>query len=61
MVYDSPIVTEVSPVSDFYKAEGYHQNYFNQNSGQPYCTFVIQPKLIKFGEKFKEKIKTELL
>ncbi len=61
LVYDSPIVTEVSPVSDFYKAEGYHQNYFNQNSGQPYCTFVIQPKLIKFGEKFKEKIKTELL
>jgi len=61
LVYDSPIVTEVSPVSDFYKAEDYHQNYFNQNSGQPYCTFVIQPKLIKFGEKFKEKIKTELL
>ena len=61
LVYDSPIVTEVSPVSDFYKAEGYHQNYFNQNSGQPYCAFVIQPKLIKFGEKFKEKIKTELL
>ena len=61
LVYDSPIVTEVSPVSDFYKAEDYHQNYFNQNSGQPYCTFVIQRKLIKFGEKFKEKIKTELL
>lgn len=61
LVYDSPIVTEVSPVSDFYKAEDYHQNYFNQNSGQPYCAFVIQPKLIKFGEKFKEKIKTELL
>lgn len=61
LVFDSPIITEVSPVSDFYKAEDYHQNYFNQNQEQPYCSFVIQPKLAKFGEKFKEKIKPELL
>ncbi|MEJ6980495.1 peptide-methionine (S)-S-oxide reductase MsrA [Pedobacter sp. P351] len=61
LVFDSPIITEVSPISDFYKAEDYHQNYFNQNSGQPYCAFVIKPKLAKFGEKFKEKIKPELL
>ena len=61
LVFDSPIITEVSPISDFYKAEDYHQNYFNQNSGQPYCAFVIKPKLEKFAEKYKEKIKPGLL
>ena len=61
LVFDSPIVTEVSPVTDFYTAEGYHQNYFNQNSGKSYCAFVIQPKLVKFAEHFREKIKPELL
>jgi peptide-methionine (S)-S-oxide reductase len=61
LVFDAPIVTAVTPVSDFYKAENYHQNYFNQNSGQSYCAFVIQPKLAKFAENFREKIKPELL
>ena len=61
LVFDSPIVTEISPVTEFYQAEGYHQNYFNQNSGQSYCVFVIQPKLAKFAETFREKIKPELL
>ncbi|MBC8054425.1 MAG: peptide-methionine (S)-S-oxide reductase MsrA [Sphingobacteriaceae bacterium] len=61
LVFDNPIVTEVSPLSDFYRAEDYHQNYFNQNSGQSYCSFVIQPKLAKFAKTFKEKIKPELL
>ena len=61
LVFDSPIVTEVVPVSVFYKAENYHQNYFNQNSGQSYCVFVIQPKLAKFAEDFREKIRPELL
>ncbi len=60
-VFDTPIVTQISPVSTFYKAENYHQNYFNQHSGQSYCAFVIQPKLNKFAETFKEKIKPELL
>lgn len=59
LVFDRPIVTEVVPVSDFYKAEGYHQNYFNLNSGQSYCAFVIQPKLDKFIKQFKDKLKTE--
>jgi peptide-methionine (S)-S-oxide reductase len=57
LVFDRPIVTEVSPVTDFYEAEDYHQNYFNQNSDKPYCAFVIQPKLGKFTKEFKDKIK----
>lgn len=61
LIFDKPIVTEVSPVSEFYQAENYHQNYFNRNSGQSYCAFVIQPKLNKFAESFREKIKPELL
>jgi peptide-methionine (S)-S-oxide reductase len=60
-VYDKPIVTELSPVSEFYKAEDYHQNYFADNSMKPYCAFVIQPKLNKFAKEFTEKIKPELL
>lgn len=56
-VYPNPIVTEVSAYGDFYKAENYHQNYYVQNSKQPYCQFVIQPKLEKFRKVFKDKLK----
>ena len=55
--YSKPIVTEISPASKFYKAEDYHQNYFLENGEQPYCHFVIQPKMEKFRKIFKEKIK----
>jgi peptide-methionine (S)-S-oxide reductase len=58
-VFDAPIVTELSPASEFYPAEEYHQNYFNQNGYQPYCSFVIQPKLEKFTKEFKDKITLE--
>jgi peptide-methionine (S)-S-oxide reductase len=58
-VFDAPIVTELSPAGEFYPAEEYHQNYFNQNGYQPYCTFVIQPKLEKFTKEFKDKITLE--
>lgn len=61
MVFDHPIVTEVAPATDFYSAEDYHQNYYNENSSKPYCVFVIQPKLAKFAQAFKEKIKSELI
>lgn len=54
-VYNSPIVTEVTAADAFYKAEDYHQNYFNLNGDQPYCQFVIQPKLEKFKKVFGEK------
>ncbi len=56
-VYDSPIVTEVSEFKEFYVAEDYHDNYFEQNKEQSYCKFVIAPKVDKFKKIFKEKLK----
>lgn len=55
--WDDPIVTEITPFSIFYKAEAYHQDYYNQNSYQPYCMMVINPKLSKFKKEFKSKLK----
>jgi len=55
--YDSPIVTEISPAATFYPAEGYHQNYFNENPRQQYCAFVVAPKVEKFQKVFKDKLK----
>jgi len=55
--YKSKIVTEVTPYTKFYKAEDYHQNYYNLNGEQPYCKYVIQPELEKFKEAFKNKLK----
>lgn len=55
-IYENPIVTEISPLINFYKAEEYHQDYYNNNSSQPYCSFVITPKLEKFKNVFKEKL-----
>ncbi len=45
--FDSPIVTEIQPLKKFYVAEDYHHNYYNNNQLQPYCQFVIKPKLKK--------------
>ncbi|NUN09072.1 MAG: peptide-methionine (S)-S-oxide reductase MsrA [Ignavibacteriaceae bacterium] len=59
-VFKDPIVTEVSPFTVFFKAEEYHQDYFDNNQMQPYCSFVIRPKLDKFTKNFKEKLKTDL-
>ena len=55
--FNSPIVTEIVPASKFYKAEDYHQNYYNLNSSQPYCSYVITPKLEKLKKVFKDKLK----
>ena len=55
--YQSPVVTEISPFTAFYKAEEYHQNYFNQNGDEPYCQFVVAPKVEKFKKVFKDKLK----
>lgn len=55
--YPNPIVTEISPAKEFYKAEDYHQNYFNQNGQEQYCKYVIQPKVEKFEKIFKSKMK----
>ena len=60
-VFSKPIVTEITPAGVFYKAEDYHQDYFANNPGNPYCAAVIQPKLYKFAKEFTEKIKPELL
>lgn len=55
--WDSPIVTEITPFSNFYKAEAYHQNYYFQNTNQPYCSYVITPKVKKFQKIFSDKLK----
>lgn len=55
-MWSAPIVTEVSPLINYYKAEDYHQNYYSGNPNQPYCAFVIGPKVKKFREKFKDKL-----
>ena len=56
-IFDAPIVTEITKFAAFHKAEGYHQNYFNQNQYQPYCQMVIGPKLRKFRSVFGDKLK----
>ncbi len=55
--FDAPIVTEISPLINFYEAEDYHQNYFNNNPSQPYCAMLIRPKVDKFKKVFKDKLK----
>ena len=56
--FNSPIVTEISPFTNFYKAEDYHQDYYNQNKyTNSYCQFVIVPKIEKFEEYFKNELK----
>ncbi|MBK8955050.1 MAG: peptide-methionine (S)-S-oxide reductase MsrA [Saprospiraceae bacterium] len=56
-LWDDPIVTEISPFTKFYEAEDYHQNYYSENGTAPYCQIVIAPKIKKFREKFKTKLK----
>jgi peptide-methionine (S)-S-oxide reductase len=51
-VFDRPIVTELAADPGFYAAEDYHQDYFPNNAGQPYCQIVIAPKLARFRERF---------
>jgi len=55
--YKDPIVTEISPLINFYEAEDYHQDYFNNNPDQSYCSVVISPKIKKFTAKYQEKLK----
>jgi peptide-methionine (S)-S-oxide reductase len=55
--WDKPIVTAIEPFKNYYPAENYHQNYYNDNQNQGYCRFVIQPKLEKFEKVFKAKLK----
>lgn len=54
--YEDPIVTEVASFQKFYKAEDYHQDYYNQNTTKGYCQAVISPKLVKFRKQYQEKL-----
>ncbi|WP_186757790.1 peptide-methionine (S)-S-oxide reductase MsrA [Echinicola salinicaeni] len=58
-VYDSPIVTEITPFQNFYPAENMHVNYFNEHENQPYCQFVIRPKLDKVKRAFDNLAKED--
>ncbi|MBK8987542.1 MAG: peptide-methionine (S)-S-oxide reductase MsrA [Chloroflexi bacterium] len=57
-LWSDPIVTEVTPLDVFYRAEDYHQNYFQNNPYQPYCQFVVAPKVAKFRKKFSHRRKS---
>ena len=55
--FNNRIVTEISPLEAFYPAEDYHKNYYNDNTTQPYCQFVIKPKVEKLRKVFSDKLK----
>lgn len=56
--FNAPIVTEITGFTNFYPAEDYHQNYFNQHSEESYCQYVVRPKVEKFEKLFKDKMKS---
>lgn len=56
-LYDDPIVTEIVPASEFYEAEDYHKNYYNEYKTAPYCKFVIDPKVQKMRKEFVKFLK----
>ncbi len=56
-IWGAPIVTEVTPFSEFYRADDYHQEYFRRNPGQSYCQVVIAPKVAKFRQHYLAKLK----
>jgi peptide-methionine (S)-S-oxide reductase len=56
-LFEDPVVTEVVPFSAFYRAEEYHQHYFEKHPDKPYCRIVVQPKVQKLRKKFTEKLK----
>lgn len=58
-LWDDPIVTEVTPLERFYPAEDYHQQYFRRNPNQPYCQFIVAPKVAKARKTFFEKLRAE--
>ena len=60
-VFKNPIVTEIIPFSNFYPAEDYHKEYYENNRNAPYCSFVIDPKIQKLLQKYSDKIKQEYL
>ena len=55
--FDAPVVTELAPASAFYPAEAYHQRYFERNPRQPYCQFIVAPKVEKARQRFADRLK----
>ena len=58
-IWSRPIVTEVVPLTDFYPAEAYHQDYFKNNPYQPYCQVVVAPKVAKFRKQYFSRLKKQ--
>ena len=56
-IWPDPIVTELADAAAFHPAEGYHQDYFERNGGQPYCAYVVAPKVAKFRKAFADRLK----
>ena len=56
-IFKDPIITEITKLDRFYIAEDYHQGYYENNPNQPYCLFIIKPKLDKFFKNYKDEIK----
>ena len=56
-IWDAPLVTELAPLTEFYPAEAYHQEYFRRNPTQPYCQAVVSPKVSKFRQHFAARLK----
>jgi len=56
-IYKYPVVTEITPFTNFYVAENYHKNYYQNHSSEPYCSFVISPKIDKLFERYGNQIK----
>jgi peptide-methionine (S)-S-oxide reductase len=56
-IWANPIVTQLEPLAEFYKAEEYHQDYFKRNPNQGYCQVVIAPKVVKFRKAYAERLK----
>ena len=56
--YSDPLVTEIGPLSEFWPAESYHADYYRNNPGQQYCQIVIDPKVAKFRQRFRDRLRT---
>jgi peptide-methionine (S)-S-oxide reductase len=57
--YKKPVVTEIAPFTNFYPAEDYHKDYYDNNRSQPYCTFIIDPKVQKLLREYRKELKEE--
>ena len=59
-IWSNPVVTEITPLNNYYQAEDYHQDYFTNNPQNQYCNMVVAPKLAKFKKKFASVLKPSL-